>query len=67
MRRTGSDCCFKRMTLDTVSRTNRRERGRSWGLVEVSATVQVKDDGRASWVLRSGAERDGQIDLEGTA
>lgn len=67
MRRTGSDCCFKRMTLDPMSRTNRRERGRSWGLVEVSAMVQVKDDGRASWVLRSGAERDGQIDLEGTA
>lgn len=42
-------------------------RGRSWGLVEVSAMVQVKDDGRASRVLRSGAGRDGQVDLEGTA
>lgn len=67
LRRTGSDLCFKRMTLDTVSRINRMGQSRSWGLVEVSAMVQVKDDGRASWMLRSGAGRDGQIDLEGTA
>lgn len=30
---TGSDLCFKRMTLDTVSRINCMGQSRSWGLV----------------------------------